>query len=86
MKPHHYNLTNPRTPTVYEARTIKKGVTAHFHPTFERGDTQTRKFAEYSKECLENGGITIAFHSTPDKASIIRAMSILQGLLRAAIR
>ena len=86
MPSHHYNFTKEQETPRYVACTIKKGVTTYHTPSFERGDTATRKFAENSKEALENGGISIAHNKTPDKASIVRAMSILQGLLNASIR
>ena len=86
MKTNYFNLTKePETPR-YFAYTIKKGVTTHYLPSFERGDTDTRKFAGNSKEALEFGGVSIAHSKAPDKASIIRAMSILQGLLSASVR
>lgn len=87
MKSHHYNLDpSPKAAPLYHAYTIKAGVAASYRPSFERGDRITRLFAENSKIALDNGGLTIAHPSSPDKKSIVHAMSILQRLLNEAIK
>ena len=86
---HHFNLTQSEANTVtprYVAARIKKGVAAQYAPSFEQGDKATELFAKDSKEALEWGGVVLAYSQNPDKASVVRTMSILQGVLNKITR
>lgn len=53
----------------------------HHRPTFERGDQQTRLFAEHSSKGIPNGAVSIAYGPNVDAQALVEAIRHLEARL-----